>query len=134
MVDATQANRMVENLIKFTKKGGLTTTTRPLIDMSIFGSLKTQWAYPNGWAPLHLIVIEALERYGYHETAKDIAQRWLKTNLDWYKKHGVFAEKYNVVNPTKRPMEGMYPSQDGFGWTNAVFENLCEKYLDGGGA
>ena len=134
MVDATQANRMVENLIKFTKKGGLTTTTRPLIDMTIFGSLKTQWAYPNGWAPLHLIVIEALERYGYHETAKDIANRWLKTNLDWYKKHGVFAEKYNVVNPTKRPMEGMYPSQDGFGWTNAVFENLCEKYLDGGGS
>lgn len=131
MVDEVQANRLVENLSKFEKKGGLTTTTRPLIDMNIFGSVKAQWAYPNGWAPLHYIVTEGLERYGYHETASKIATKWLATNTAWYQKHGEFLEKYNVVNPAKPPLEGLYPSQTGFGWSNAVFEYLCQKYVDG---
>ena len=43
--------------------------------------MPTQWAYPNGWAPLHYIVIKALERYGYHKDARRIATKWLKTNL-----------------------------------------------------
>ncbi len=130
MVDESQASRLVENLTKFEKKGGLTTTTRPLIDMSMFGSIKAQWAFPNGWAPLHYIVIEALERYGYHEEARNIATKWLATNTSWYQANGVFMEKYNVVNPSKPPLEGLYPSQTGFGWTNAVFEYLCQKYVD----
>lgn len=126
-----QAKRMVDNLEKFEKQGGLTTTTKPLIDMSIFGSLKTQWAYPNGWAPLHYIVVKGLEKYGYHNEARRIAQKWLKTNLVWFAKHGEFIEKYNVVNPQKPPMRGVYPDQSGFGWTNAVFERFCAEYVDG---
>jgi len=111
---------------KFEKEGGLTTTTRPLIDMSIFGSLKTQWAYPNGWAPLHMIVVDGLKRYGYIEEAERIQRKWLKTNLDWFHKHGVFLEKYNMVSPHKHPVEGVYPSQSGFGWTNAVFKLFAD--------
>ena len=76
-----QAAKFVKNLQKFEHDGGLTTTTKPLIDMSIFGSLKTQWAYPNGWAPLQLIVIEGLEKYGYSEKAEEIAIKWLNTNI-----------------------------------------------------
>jgi alpha,alpha-trehalase len=110
-----QAARLVSNLPKFERKGGLTTTTKPLIDMSMFGSLKTQWAYPNGWAPLHLFVIEGLRRYGYTEDADRIARKWLHTNIVWFKKHGVFMEKYNVVSPKKLPLEGVYRSQRGFG-------------------
>ncbi len=130
MASELQANRLVENLAKFEKNGGLTTTTRPLIDMSIFGSLKTQWAYPNGWAPLHYIVVEGLKRYGYHKEAERIARKWLKTNTDWFDKHGVFLEKYNVVNPSKPPLAGVYPSQTGFGWTNAIYERFCEEFID----
>ncbi len=122
-----QAARMVKNLSKFEKKGGLTTTTKPLIDMSMFGSLKTQWAYPNGWAPLHYMVIEGLRCYGYHEEADRITAKWLHTNLVWFKRHGVFMEKYNVVNPRKHPLEGVYPSQTGFGWTNGVFVHLARN-------
>ncbi len=123
-----QAKRLADNLSKFEKKGGLTTTLRPLIDTSIlFGSLKAQWSYPNGWAPLHHIVIEGLRNYGYNELADRITLKWLKTNLDWFNVHGVFQEKYNVVSPAKPALQGVYPSQIGFGWTNSVFCLLVDK-------
>jgi alpha,alpha-trehalase len=89
----------------------------------------TQWAYPNGWAPLQFVVIQGLERYGFHEDAQRIARKWIKNNLDWFNQHGIFLEKYNVVQPDKPPQRGVYPSQTGFGWTNAVFERLCNDYL-----
>jgi alpha,alpha-trehalase len=127
MVTPEQAGRLVTNLSKFERIGGLTTTTKPLIDMSIFGSLKTQWAYPNGWAPLHFIVVEGLKRYGYHSEAKRITERWVATNLNWFKKHGEFMEKYNVVNINKPPNDGVYPHQTGFGWTNGVFVHLSKQ-------
>ncbi|MDQ5884875.1 MAG: Alpha,alpha-trehalase [Patescibacteria group bacterium] len=125
-----QAEKMVKNLSKFEKLGGLTTTTKLLVDMSIFGSVSTQWAYPNGWAPLHYIVIEGLEKYGYHEDAKRIALKWIKTNTDWYIDNREFLEKYNVAKPNKLPKDGVYPAQTGFGWTNGVYEYLCQKYID----
>ncbi len=124
-----QAKKMVENLSKFEKKGGLTTTAKPLIDTSVlFGSLKAQWAYPNGWAPLHYFVVEGLLNYGYADDAKRIATEWVKTNLDWFNRHGVFLEKYNVVNTKKPPVEGVYPSQTGFGWTNAIFVKFVNDF------
>jgi len=128
MASKQQAAALVKNLTKFMQKGGLSTTTRPLIDMSIFGSVKTQWAYPNGWAPLHYIVVEGLERYGYKDEATLIAKKWLATNAFWYAKHGEFLEKYNIVDLNKPPVEGLYPSQTGFGWTNAIFSLFAKKY------
>jgi neutral trehalase len=56
--------------------------------------------------------------------------KWLRANLDWFNKNGVFLEKYNVVEIDKPPVRGVYPSQTGFGWTNAVFERLCQDYID----
>ena len=55
----------------------------------------------------------------------------MKNNLDWFKEHNEFLEKYNVVSPEKPPAKGVYPSQTGFGWTNAVFERFCKEYIDG---
>lgn len=124
-----QAAQMVKNLSKFEHSGGLATTSRPLVDMSIFGSLKAQWAFPNGWAPLHYIVIDGLRNYGYNEEAERLARKWIHTNLYWFERYGVFQEKYNVVKPSKHPNEGVYPSQTGFGWTNAVFKKLCKDFL-----
>jgi alpha,alpha-trehalase len=129
-----QAEHLVTALRKFENKGGLATTDQQFnqrLPGQLPGSVPTQWAYPNGWAPLHFIVIKGLERYGYHEDATRIALKWLRTNLDWFNAHGVFLEKYNVVLPDKPPAKGVYPSQTGFGWTNAVFERLCQDYIDG---
>jgi alpha,alpha-trehalase len=130
MVTDKQAEALVKSLRKFENKGGLATTDSLPVGQFVLGSMPTQWAYPNGWAPLQYIVIKALERYGYHKDARRIAMKWLKANLLWYNEHHVFLEKYNVANPEKPPAKGVYPSQEGFGWTNAVFERLCQDYVD----
>lgn len=129
-VSPERADSLVKKLQKFEHKGGLVTTDTPQFGQQILGALPTQWAYPNGWAPLHLLLIKGLENYGYHLDAKRIALKWLKTNNDWFRREGVFLEKYNVVDPKKPPLKGVYPSQIGFGWTNAVFEYLCREYID----
>ncbi len=130
MVEGAQVAQMVKTLRRFENKGGLTTTDSQQLSQFVPGALPTQWAYPNGWAPLHFLVTRGLERYGYHKEARRIALNWLRTNRDWFTEHGVFLEKYNVVNPTDPPAKGLYPSQTGFGWTNAVFERLCKEYID----
>ncbi len=135
MATKEQAAKMVRSLKKFEAKGGLSTTDQQFNQrlpgqLPGTGNTPTQWAYPNGWAPLQFIVIKGLERYGYHDDARRIAMKWLKTNLDWFNDEHVFLEKYNVINPDKPPVKGVYPSQTGFGWTNAVFERFCQDYID----
>lgn len=131
MVSQEQADQMVGSMRRFEQPGGLATTDVPSLGQFVPGSVPTQWAFPNGWAPLQYLVIKGLQRYGYHEDAKRIAMKWLKTNLRWFNDHGVFLEKYNVITPGKPPLKGVYPSQTGFGWTNSVFERLCQEFIDG---
>lgn len=131
MVDEKQAQQMVKALKRFENKGGLATTDTQQLNQLVPGKMPTQWAHPNGWSPLHLIVIKGLQRYGYKAEADRLSRKWIKTNLDWFNRHGVFLEKYNVVQPDKPPLKGVYPSQTGFGWTNAVFERLCAELFDG---
>lgn len=130
MVDKNRAKDMVKALRRFENKGGLAATDAQPLNQFVPGSMPTQWAHPNGWAPLHYIVIKGLQRYGYHEDARRIAMKWLRTNLDWFNKNKVFLEKYNVVQPEKPPAKGVYPSQTGFGWTNSVFERLAQEFID----
>lgn len=130
LASVKQAARLVGSLKKFEKRGGLSTTDAPQVGSLMPGAVPTQWAYPNGWAPLHFIVVKGLQRYGYHEDARRIALKWLRTNLDWFDKYGVFLEKYNVAQPGKPPAKGIYPSQTGFGWTNSVFEVFCKEFID----
>ncbi len=130
MVDKKKAESLVKNLRRFEHKGGLATTELPNVNKVMRGSMPTQWAYPNGWAPLHYIVVKGLERYGYHKDAQRIALKWIGTNLEWFNQHGDFIEKYNVVAPDKPPVKGVYPTQVGFGWTNAIFERFCQDYID----
>lgn len=130
MVTEKQAATMVKTLRRFENKGGLSSTDALPLGQYVPGSMPVQWAFPNGWAPLQYIVVEGLLKYGYHEDAKRIALKWVKNNLDWFNANHVFLEKYNVVNPEKPPQKGVYPSQTGFGWTNAVFERFCQQFID----
>ncbi|MEP7205276.1 MAG: trehalase family glycosidase, partial [Candidatus Saccharibacteria bacterium] len=67
-----QAAAVAEVIQKhFLKDGGLITT---LVESS------QQWDAPNGWAPLHWIVIQGLRNYGYYTLANDIKHRWIATN------------------------------------------------------
>ena len=122
LVDQDQAQALRDNLYRFEHAGGLTATAEAHAELR---NHPMQWAYPNGWAPLHYIVWKGLRNYGFHEDAERIKNKWLKTNLDWFSAHGEFLEKYNVVNPAELPTPGAYPTQSGFGWTNAVFERFC---------
>lgn len=126
MDDQETAARIMKNIDKFEYEGGMVTTAKePVVKMS----MPTQWAFPNGWAPLHLVAVEAMEKYDYHVEAERIARKWLNANLTIFEDAGVFQEKYNVVDIHEAPTEGLYPSHTGFGWTNAIFVRLGQKYL-----
>lgn len=121
-----QSRRIVENIEKFTHPGGLSATRSP---NEYDGDTPTQWAYPNGWAPLHWVTANGLKSYGYYDEAERVARTWIGNNLEHFMKHNVFREAYNVVDPNLPPKPGVYPPQLGFGWTNAVFIDLAKKFL-----
>jgi len=120
------AERLMRHLVRFEGEGGLSTTSGKYRAKT---TMPTQWAYPNGWAPLQLIAIRAMERYGYHAQAERVARKWILANLVHFEAKGQFFEKYNIVDIHDEPADGVYPSQPGFGWTNAVFTNLCYQFL-----
>jgi alpha,alpha-trehalase len=120
IADRAKVNRQVPLVLSnLLKRGGLLTTIH---------NTGQQWDAPNGWAPLQWMSIIGLERYGFYEEAKDIAQRWIKLNTDVYKRTGKLMEKYNVANTDLEAGGGEYPSQDGFGWTNGVLLKLMSLY------
>lgn len=122
-----QAARLVEHIEKFEMYGGLSATLdRPVVSEH----LPAQWVYPNGWAPLHLIVIEGLAKYGYEDIAARIARRWLHTCLEVFNRHGDFYQKYNVLDIDAPPKNGLNTNQAGFAWTNAVFTILARDYKE----
>ncbi len=110
-----QAAQIVEFLPRFETEHGLTTTESGKRDTPLL-----QWTAPNGWAPLHDIVVEGLLKYGYEEDARRIAGKWLATVKTVFDERGVIQEKYNVVDANQPPKDGVYPDQIGFGWTNAI--------------
>uniref|UniRef100_A0A803L586 Trehalase n=1 Tax=Chenopodium quinoa TaxID=63459 RepID=A0A803L586_CHEQI len=90
-----------------------------------------QWDYPNGWAPMQHIIIEALAKSGSKEAylmAEDIAIRWIRTNYASYKTTGEMHEKYNVDKCGDIGGGGEYIAQTGFGWTNGVVLALLEEF------
>lgn len=104
---------------KFLKNGGIVTTLK---------TTGQQWDAPNGWAPLQWIAVKGLENYGRKTTAREIAKRWVKLNVDVYNRTGKLMEKYNVENSTLEAGGGEYSGQDGFGWTNGVLLKLISIY------
>jgi alpha,alpha-trehalase len=115
-----QALRVAQQLSdRFLHAGGLITTLE---------QTGQQWDAPNGWAPLQFICISGLERYGFHQLAKEIALRWVRLNRDVFHRTGKMMEKYNVVDTHLEAGGGEYAGQDGFGWTNGVFLALTKHF------
>ena len=115
-----QADRVAEVIRKdFLKPGGLVTTN---IENG------QQWDSPNGWAPLQWAAIEGLRNYGYNDLAEEIARRWVELNEKVYASSQKFVEKYNVESDDGLGGGGEYVLQDGFGWTNGVYEALKRNY------
>ena len=117
-----QARRVQQNLSLFEKIGGLQTSTY---------ASGNQWDSPFGWAPLQMIAVEGLRRYGYNEDAERISMKFLSLVKREYLRQGYIVEKYDVVtggsNVAANIHYGYSANQAGFGWTNAVFLELLDK-------
>jgi alpha,alpha-trehalase len=114
-----QARRVRANLAKFEAPGGLLTSTQ------VTGS---QWDAPFGWAPLQMIAVEGLRRYGYEEEADRLATKFLSLVAKEFQEHGTIVEKYDMRRRESDVSAGIrfgYSSNEiGFGWTNAAFLEL----------
>jgi alpha,alpha-trehalase len=116
-----QAAAVARNVAKFERPGGLSTST--------FES-GNQWDLPFGWAPLQMIAVEGLRRYGFNADADRISQEFLSLVRDEYAKVGFIVEKYDVVKRTTDSSSirfGYQSNQAGFGWTNAVYTCLLDE-------
>jgi alpha,alpha-trehalase len=115
-----QADKVADVIRKdFLQPGGLVTT-------SIENG--QQWDAPNGWAPLQWVAIQGLRNYGHNDLADEIAKRWIELNEKVYAKSQKFVEKYNVESDDGLGGGGEYVLQDGFGWTNGVYEALKRNF------
>ncbi|MEM9153212.1 MAG: trehalase family glycosidase [Cyanobacteria bacterium P01_F01_bin.3] len=110
-----QAKCVVDNLEKFEAPGGVRTST--------FNS-GNQWDDPMGWAPLQLIAVEGLMRYGYKADAKRLAKRFVTMVTEDFERCGSLVEKYHLEtrsSEVSREIQYGYSSNEvGFGWTNGV--------------
>jgi alpha,alpha-trehalase len=114
-----QANKVAASIERvFLRPGGLVSTPH---------KTGQQWDAPNGWAPLQYMSIEGLRNYGKDQLASEIKQRWLNLNQNVYQKTYKLLEKYNVEDLSKESGGGEYPTQDGFGWTNGVYQKLSKE-------
>jgi alpha,alpha-trehalase len=127
IADKQQAARIVENLKLFERPGGLQTSTN---------ESGNQWDAPFGWAPMQLIAVKGLRRYGYNAEADRITVNFLSTILKEFIAHNVILEKYDVVRRTSSVGAGIKYGYStnviGFGWTNAAFVELYADLSDKG--
>ncbi len=115
-----QAKAVVESLRAFEQPGGI------VMSMKDTGA---QWDYPYGWAPIELIAIEGLRRYGYTADANRISLEFLSMVLDNFLRDGTIREKYNVVTRSSETQVqvGYKANMVGFGWTNGAFLALLHE-------
>ncbi len=116
-----QAAAVMKNLSKFEAPGGLLTST---VESG------NQWDAPFGWAPLQMLAVEGMIRYGYGEDGRRIAANFLSMVTEDFQEHGAIVEKYDVVRRESKVSAGIrfgYSSNEiGFGWTNAAYLDFLE--------
>ncbi|MEL6939259.1 MAG: trehalase family glycosidase [Cyanobacteria bacterium J06598_1] len=121
VASAQQAQSVVNNLAKFEAPGGVRTSTV---------TSGNQWDNPFGWAPLQLIAVEGLRRYGFVEESNRLAQRFVALLIEDFERCGSLVEKYNLDTRSSEVSDGIqygYSSNEiGFGWTNGVLLSLLD--------
>ena len=114
-----QARAVVQHLNRFEAPGGLLTSTK---------TTGSQWDAPFGWAPLQIIGVDGLRRYGYQSDADRIARKFVSLVVEDFTAHGTIVEKYDVQRRSSSLAGGVkfgYTSNEvGFGWTNAAVLEL----------
>ena len=123
LASKAEARAIAHNLNLFEQPGGLA--------MSRTES-QAQWDFPYGWAPIQLLAVEGLRRYGYDREADRISGNFLSMVLENFRRDHTIREKYNVVTRSSETsvVEGYAQNVTGFGWTNAVFLELLHESPD----
>lgn len=120
LASAEEATAVARNFRLFDRPGGIDTSTV---------TSGAQWDDPFGWAPLQLIAVEGLRRYGDSIDAETASQQFLSMVAQNYRRDGTIREKYNVVTGSSETRIGVGYKQNviGFGWTNGVFLELLHE-------
>src|SRR5258708_5203004 len=115
-----QANAMMKNLPTFEQPVGLCMSDR------VTG---VQWDKPYAWAPIQLLAVEGMSRYGFTSEANRVAKKFLTMVRANFLREGTIREKYNVITrSTEVSITAGYASNVvGFGWTNGVFLALLHR-------
>lgn len=88
-----------------------------------------QWNYPSGWSPLQYIAVVSLDKYGYKEEAKRIAEKNVRLVEKVFDETGNIWEKYNVCEgniAVKNQGDSAMPPM--MGWSAGVYIAL-KDYL-----
>lgn len=116
---ADQAARLAQRLPDFLAPGGLQAS------LVVSGC---QWDAPFTWAPLVLLAAEGLWSYGFSNEASTVGWRFLHLVAREFERTGQLFEKYDAVaessDVTGRIHYGYPTNEPGFGWTNAVVNEL----------
>jgi len=119
LASAGQAARVARNLPLFEAPGGILTSTV---------TSGNQWDAPFGWAPLQMIAVDGLRRYGFQADADRLARKFVALVTKEFEEHGGIVEKYDVKRRESDVAAdirfGYSANQVGFGWTNGVVLEL----------
>lgn len=121
LAEKKQAKALKSNLKLFQTRGGLAACD------SDYGYSDRQWNYPVVWAPLQYMCAKGLEKYGYRGEAGKIKKDFVALIYKNWKEIGKIWEKYNGAEGNLKVLFDRYPSQSGFGWTNAVVEVFIKE-------
>lgn len=124
LIDKKRADILCKNLYRLETDYGILTCEKNNADGTF------QWDYPNGWACLQYIAIVGLDKYGFKEEAKRIAQKYISLVDKVFEKTGNLWEKYDIVNGTV--VSGCeYKTPVMMGWSAGVYlaaENYLKMY------
>lgn len=79
-----------------------------------------QWAEPNGWAPLHYVVVASAHRLGLQDVAKRIADKYLAVTDKIFEKTQRLWEKFNAETGTL-DVASEYGTPEMLGWSAGVY-------------
>ncbi len=115
-----EAERTVEKLPLLMHKFGVAPC------QEVISKQRYQWASPNGWPCLQVIMAQALKNYGYDELSEEIGQKYLASVEETFKATGKLWEKYNVDTGSCDAV-AVYETPEMLGWTAGAYLYFKEK-------
>ncbi|MFH0829382.1 MAG: trehalase family glycosidase [Candidatus Kerfeldbacteria bacterium] len=116
-----QAERIHQNILSLELEHGIVTC----VPGAGHDGETYQWDAPNGWPPLQFTAIAGCLRYGFSDTAKRLAEKYLSCVTINFIRTGNLWEKYNVITGGIDTANeyGLPPM---LGWTAGTFLYACD--------